>query len=262
MIENEPISCIKDGLTGQCRPIKDSEARRLLDEFKEQLKNIPTDTVLTELQANVASLATQLEAVQNTVNNLDETYATDANIQALLKQIEGIQNSVNNLDLLYATDADIQTLQSQIDLLRGSLDTLDATYATDEDIQTIQNRINNLDDSVDERFEKTMGAPSNSNIINITVASDGMMYKAIANGYIKFRAKTNTNQEATCRLVNMGSLTTSDTIEAKLINSQYQLSSGNMAFGCFIPVKKGDNIFIHYGNCTEPSLKFVRGEGV
>lgn len=197
MIENQPISCIKDGLTGECRPIKDKTARELIEQLNTRIDNLV-------LQAGAVTRE-ELEAVQQdirninqAINSLDNNYATDSDIKTLQDKINEIISALNSLDNTYATDEDIQRLQSAIDLVNDSLALLDKTYATDSDLTALSN-------SIDEELTKL----SNYKQDNLT-AGEGIK---IENNVI---SKENLN---VTRLYNGNTIASSDitvTLEGKI----------------------------------------------
>ena len=106
---SEYISRIKDGLTGQCRDIKDKEARELITRLRADVDN------LSEIDTEgVERLKTELESLKNQLNSLDTTYVTDTELQELATELESLKNQLNSLDTTYASDTELQGLKEEI----------------------------------------------------------------------------------------------------------------------------------------------------
>ena len=131
------ISCIKDGVTGICRDIKDKTAREQIATIQEQI------TALGGV--DITALQKQLTELSNKIDSLDLTYATDEDIQRLQSAIDLVNDSLSMLDKTYAKDSDITTLQGQISELSNTINNLDNTYAKDTDITALSNTISALD---------------------------------------------------------------------------------------------------------------------
>lgn len=100
---------------------------------------------------DLAALRTQVTNLQNSFDNLDKTYATDAELEDLGSQITALQNTINNLDSTYATDNELAELdiklsssitstkvllKKDISDLQTTLNNLDSTYATDAEVSS------------------------------------------------------------------------------------------------------------------------------
>jgi len=112
--------------------------------LKAQIAALPTDDIeslvssVDELEADRAAdeaalsdLGTRVAGIEDAVDNLDATYATDADLATL-------QATVSGLDATYATDTDLAALQTTVS-------GLDATYATDTDLAALQTTVSGLD---------------------------------------------------------------------------------------------------------------------
>ena len=156
MDEKNCISCIKDAVTGECRNVKDKKARTSIEEITTKLNEViiivngitGVDGGHLATDVDIANLQEQVTALQNSVNNLDDTYAKDIDITNLQTQVTALQNSVNNLDDTYAKDIDITNLQTQVTVLKETVDVLSGAdtshFATDEDIASLQQELSTL----------------------------------------------------------------------------------------------------------------------
>lgn len=187
---SECISCIKDGVTGICRDIKDKIAR-----------------------ANIEELTTKLNEVINLVNSLSGVdgghLATDEDLAGLQASITTLQNTVNELDNTYAKDSDITTLQTSISDLQTQIEGLSANAGGSSgvtlkvieenakslgELPNIVNKLNELKAS--GKILKLTITNSNGeiskNINTVTIKTTGASFSSeskviFANGTIEFR---------------------------------------------------------------------------
>ena len=108
MLENEPIECINDAVSGKCRPVRDAKAWEQIAEIKKTLGALE----------NIEALKEQLTAIQTSLNNLDNTYATDQDIVGLQSQITDLSNTLNNLDNMTLTDHRKMTFSWRIEYVQ------------------------------------------------------------------------------------------------------------------------------------------------
>lgn len=183
----EYISCIKDGVTGACRDIKDKGARDLIDKL---------NTALTDLQ--------------NTINGITGADTSHfVTVDALNKVIDDFNVIINNLDNTYATDSDITTLNSKLLELEQSIDTvtsairgLDITYATDEDVTKLNDKLFELEQVVSD-LESNLLTSGSVETINAKLLELETIINAVDKGVTDLETTkadlTNTEQEITLK---------------------------------------------------------------
>lgn len=167
----ECISCIKDGITGICRDIKDKTARE-----------------------NIETLTTKLNEVINLVNNLSGVdgghLATDEDINTLQASITALQTAINNLDSTYAKDSDITAINNAISDINTRIDSLGestggsgggvtAEVYSDTQTQALYNKINSISDK--SKILKLSVLNTGDNLTTVSVSQKQLDSNGIGN---------------------------------------------------------------------------------
>lgn len=133
----------------------------------------------------------------------------------------------------------INEVQQDIDTTLGNVAELHADFLKrKEDVdEELNNRAKN-----DDVNSYMLGVPSNNNHINISATTFLTEYTAPSNGYISYKADTNTTDNC---FVNLTSYEDSSKAKRILVNTCFLRGASNESCNCFLPVKKGNHVSIH-----------------
>ena len=135
--------------------------------LEEQVRKNKDD--IESIDTNVTSNTNAITGINNRLDNLDLTYATDEDIQNLQTQI----NTKANQSALDGTNANVTSNTNAISNINTRLDNLDLTYATDEDVQNLQSQINTKanQSALDSTNSQVSTNTSNISSLNTTKAN-------------------------------------------------------------------------------------------
>lgn len=111
--------------------------------------------------------------------NKEDIESIDTNVTSNTNAITGINNRLDNLDLTYATDEDIQNLQSQINTKANQSD----LNSTNLRVSTLESTVTQLSPQVAKSLKTPMSAPSSTELVAIDT-SNGQAMISIGTGLV------------------------------------------------------------------------------
>lgn len=109
--------------------------------------------------------------------NKEDIESIDTNVTSNTSAITGINNRLDNLDLTYATDEDVQNLQSQINTKANQSD----LNSTNSRVGTLESTVTQLSPQVAKALKTPMSAPSSTELVAVDT-SNGQAMISIGDG--------------------------------------------------------------------------------
>lgn len=109
--------------------------------------------------------------------NKEDIESIDTNVTSNTNAITSINNRLDNLDITYATDEDLQNLQSQINTKANQSD----LNSTDSRVSTLESTITQLSPQVAKALKTPISAPSSTELVAVDT-SNGQAMISIGDG--------------------------------------------------------------------------------